>query len=157
MLCCICALSFTSCSDDDGIVDYDQAPYLKYKLNVGGDFMMFYDVTITYKSVDGKETFTEKLNTQDWVQRMDNNTGGDPTFYYIVTAKAKDSYTISDAYPTYDLTYSYGVTWYAKSTGAKEYNQGGGSKVTRANMKEYINSHQTIEICNITKKPGTSE
>ncbi len=157
MLCGIFTLSLTSCSDDDGIVDYDQTPYLKYRLDVGDDFLKFYDVTITYKSADGKDIHTEKLNESSWVERMDNYTGSDPVFYYIITANAKSEYTISNAVPTYNLTYSYGVMWYTKKTGAKEYKQGGGGKITHANMQEYINSHQTIEICNITMKPGMDE
>ena len=151
------ALSLTSCSDDDGIVDYDQVPYLRYNLEVGANFMQFYDVTITYKSADGKDIHTEKLNTQRWVQRMENKSAGDPEFYYIITAKARDNYNISSSTPWYDMNYSYGVSWYTKSTGAKEYNQAGGGRISHSDMQEYINSHQTIEICNITMKPGMDE
>jgi hypothetical protein len=55
------------------------------------------------------------------------------------------------------MNYSYGVSWYTKGTGAKEYNQAGGGRISHSDMQEYINSHQTIEICNITMKPGMDE
>ena len=149
--------TLTSCGNNSSNFDYEGTPYVKYKLDLGTDFLNYYNVTVTVKSIDGVNTQTETINSNSWVERFENTNDDNITFYYVVKATLRDPLPAKGSALHYNFRYNYAVHWYRKAGGAKSYVQEKGQEVTQANLESYLAAHPVIEICNITAQPATSE
>ena len=134
----------TSCNDDKKEEPYKSKTYAHYSLIVGEDLTHFYNVNITYKTLDGteyKHTLAEG-NTQ-W--KFDETSNLDcPGFKCYIELVARESYDPSYSPSDYfDFGYSYKCTAYSPTVGIKISSNTYTNSVERAKLDQFIAEHPT--------------
>lgn len=133
-----------SCGDDNKKEEPRELnKYAHYSLQVGSDLTHFYDVNITYLSLDGVEhTYTLKMDETIW--NFDATTLLDvPAFKCKIELVAKDGYSTDYTAADYlDLGYSYKCTAYSPTVGIKVSSNTYTANLNRDNVDNFVKTHQ---------------
>lgn len=135
----------------DGVMERPNYTMVNYQLEFTDHFLSFYDVTVTYQTVDGKQ-LTETLTTQTW-QYKEKSEEQYSNLYFSVfaTAKPKDKRgKLNDKVETVELSCDYSVEYYSKATSAKRIHQKGAyATVKKESIDDYLADHTNIKVCEI--------
>ncbi|MBQ8047920.1 MAG: hypothetical protein IJ196_08355 [Prevotella sp.] len=146
-----CALS--GCLRDDSANDGKEpvSAYINFRLNLGEDLLNFYDVTgqnsdlmsykMRYTATETEWTYTEE---SDQSKRM-------PEVVFNATARRKDNYTIDPQKEIFDFTFSYHISWKGELS-SKVVNNGGGLKVSKADIEQYLADNPEIKLFDYSYK-----
>lgn len=148
LLAAVMCTLLTACGDDNGVMEYHRT-YVKYKLDVGSDFLSYYNVEITYADLEGnKKTIT--LTETSWDDKDDRDGDHNIVFYYDVKATLRTPVPAEFTKDRYNMGYSYGIYWFQATTGAKSYAQDMTTTVNKADMAKYLASRPEVNIAHYT-------
>lgn len=135
----------------DGVMERPNYTMVNYQLTFTEHFLQFYDVAVTYQTVDGKN-LTETVTLQNW-QYKEKSEEPYSNFFLsaIATAKPKDKRgVLGKNVEEVELSCDYSAEYYSKVTSAKRiHNKGAYATVKKENIDAYLADHTTIKICEI--------
>ena len=153
-LCCSLLILLAGCHGDsgDGVMDRPNYTSINYKVTVSQALLHFYNVSITYIDVSGREK-TETMTNEAWhfFEKTDGEQNID--FKMAVTATAKGVQpSLKDGMDAYNLYCEYSVEYYTKPTSAKRTARKAlETTVKKESMETYLQEHSTLALVNYDK------
>lgn len=154
ILCCTLLILLACCHGDsgDGVMDRPNYTSINYKLTASQALLHFYDVSITYVDVSGREK-TEMMTNEEWHFFEKTDGEHDIDFKMTVTATAKGVQpSQKDGQDAYNLYCDYSVEYYTKPTSAKRTARKAlETTVKKESMEAYLQEHSTLALVNYDK------
>ncbi len=135
----------------DGVMERPDYTMVKYDLTFTDEFLAFYDVTVTYMTVDGRK-LTETVTSISWAY-SEKSEENHSSFYLAAnaTCKPKDKRpTLGSKVESVTFSCEYSAEYYSKATSAKRiHNKGAYATVKKENIDAYLDEHPSVKICEI--------
>ena len=135
----------------DGVMERPNYTMVNYELEFTEHFLQFYDVTVTYMTVDGKK-LTEVVTLLNWNYK-EKSEEQYSNFYLSAYAKAKPKEqrpTLGKEVTELDFSCDYSAEYYSKATSAKRiHNKGAYAVVKKESVDTYLADHSEVKICEI--------
>ena len=153
-LCCTLLILLAGCHGDsgDGVMDRPNYTSVNYKLTASQALLHFYNISITYVDVSGREK-TETMTNETWNFFEKTDGEHDIDFKMTVTATAKGVQpSQKDGQDAYNLYCDYSVEYYTKPTSAKRTARKAlETTVKKESMEAYLQEHATMALVNYDK------
>lgn len=149
-LLAVAAAAFTACSDDsnDGLYDGVNNSYVKYKVTIDDDLLLYYDITGTYADLDGNEQVVKITSTSPEVKKFEK-TGvdvGKISPKMLIRGVRNDNEVKVDESKSYTIKNTYRVSWYSKTSTAGTSTDTLAQVLSGAKLKAYIDANPTLQI-----------
>ncbi|MBO5611310.1 MAG: hypothetical protein J5918_01790 [Prevotella sp.] len=144
------AIMFSSCGEDDGVMPLPQTSNVSFKVdNLSEDLLTFYDVTVTYKDLNGV-SHTDKIDGHSW-EYKEGDGPSDAPISCTAVAELKSEYKVPEK-NNFEISYHYSVHYYKPSTTAKSENP----EITTLtfkieDMQDFFSKHNKIVIMNVNR------
>ena len=152
------SICFSSCGEDDGVMERPDYTSINYKLAISQDLLSFYDVTASYTNVNGEEK-TENVTSESWQYKERRDGSHKLTFTLKVQARKKEVMPrLNEEKSNYQFDCTYSAEYYTKETSAKrEAKESMKTTVEKEHVIAYVELHPVLTLADYKKTVGEKD
>ncbi len=152
------SICFSSCGEDDGVMERPDYTSINYKLAISQDLLSFYDVTASYTNVNGEEK-TENVTSESWQYKERRDGSHKLTFTLKVQARKKEVMPrLNEEKSNYQFDCIYSAEYYTKETSAKrEAKESMKTTVEKEHVIAYVELHPVLTLADYKKTVGEKD